>query len=145
MANMKKILLYILCVFCVLGCKTQKHLQVETKTDIEQQTETTQETNKNTVKYITITKYVTVKDTTTGEYPVESITEITETNQDKIITKQQQNTNTTQEETLKADSITEPSYNWKLLLYAYSAGILTILIIIGLIKLIKLYIKHRGV
>jgi type III secretory pathway component EscR len=129
----------------MLGCKTQKHLQVETKTDVEQQIETTQETNKNTVKYITITKYVTVKDSTTGEYPIESITEITETNQDKITIKQQQNTNTTQQESIKEDSITEPSYNWKLLIYAYSAGILTILIIIGLIKLIKLYLKKKGV
>lgn len=96
-------------------------------------------TDKNTTKYITITKYVTIKDTVTNEYPIESITEIKEVNNDKIKTETKSDVKTESKETVIEDKETKSetsNYIW-----CFIAGIVSTLIIIIIIKLLIWYIK----
>lgn len=126
----------------MLSCNVQKHVQTGKAITTENKIDITEKTDKNTTRFIVITKYQEKKDTVTGEYPVESITEIKEVNNDKVTTETQSKTNKQIEEHITEDSKTSTDVKWYVVCFV--AGIVVTLIIIGLIKLLILYLK-RGV
>lgn len=111
-------------------------------TTTENKIDITEKTDKNTTKFIVITKYQEKKDTTTGEYPIESITEIKEVNNDKVTTQSKIENNEETKEQVKEDTKKGSDVKWYVVCFV--AGIVVTLIVIGLIKLLILYLK-RGV
>ena len=138
--NMKKWLMILLLLFA--SCNTQKHVQMDRLTTTENKIDITEKTDKNTTKFIVITKYQEKKDTTTGEYPIESVTEIKEVNNDKVTTQSKIENNEETKEQVKEDIKKGSDVKWYVICFV--AGIVVTLIVIGLIKLLILYLK-RGV
>lgn len=131
----------MLIVLLTSGCKIQKHMEVEKQHVEDNNIETVEETNKNTVRYITITKYVTVKDTATNEYPIESVTTIEERNNDKIVSTTKEEQHVEEQEEIKQDSKTDTSISTYI--WCIASGAAGMLIIILLIKLVVWYIKKN--
>ena len=138
--NMKKWLMILLLLFA--SCNTQKHIQMDRLTTTENKIDIKQINDKNTTRFIVITKYQESKDTTTGEYPIESITKIKEVNNDKITTEGKIENNEKTKEQVKEDIKKGSNVKWYIVCFV--AGIVVTIIIIGLIKLLILYLK-RGV
>ena len=138
--NMKKWLMILLLLFA--SCNTQKHIQMDRLTTTENKIDIKQINDKNTTRFIVITKYQESKDTTTGEYPIESITKIKEVNNDKITTEGKIENNEKTKEQVKEDIKKGSDVKWYIVCFV--AGIVVTIIIIGLIKLLILYLK-RGV
>lgn len=140
----------ILLFLCCMGCSTQKHLEQHVETEkimaTTQALDVNEVTDKNTTKFIVITEYREVRDTVTGEYPVKSITEITEVNNDKIVTETKAETNQTVEEQTvedKKEDVKKES-NMKWYIVCFCAGfVFAILLWLGL-KCLKLYLT-KGV
>lgn len=137
---MKKWLMILLLLFA--SCNTQKHIQMDRLTTTENKIDIKQINDKNTTRFIVITKYQEKKDTTTGEYPIESVTEIKEVNNDKVTTQSKIENNEETKEQLKEDTKKGSDIKWYVICFV--AGIVVTLIVIGLIKLLILYLK-RGV
>ena len=138
--NMKKWLMILLLLFA--SCNTQKHIQTDRLTSTENKIDIKQINDKNTTRFIVITKYQENKDTTTGEYPIESITKIKEVNNDKITTESKIENNEKTKEQVKEDIKKGSDVKWYIVCFV--AGVVVTLIVIGLIKLLILYLK-RGV
>ena len=138
--NMKKWLMILLLLFA--SCNTQKHIQMDRLTTTENKIDIKQINDKNTTKFIVITKYQENKDTTTGEYPIESITKIKEVNNDKITTESNIENNEETKEQVKEDIKKGSDVKWYIVCFV--SGIVVTIIVIGLIKLLILYLK-RGV
>ena len=138
--NMKKWLMILLLLFA--SCNTQKHIQMDRLTTTENKIDIKQINDKNTTRFIVITKYQENKDTTTGEYPIESVTKIKEVNNDKITTESKIENNEKTKEQVKEDIKKGSDVKWYIVCFV--SGIVVTLIIIGLIKLLILYLK-RGV
>lgn len=137
-------ILRVLALMCILSmalpsCKTQKHLEVDRTTNVNQEVSEDENIDRNTVKHITIIQYSSKKDTTTGEYPIEKVTDITETNNDKVVKKKAETTKVEEEETVKAEE--KPSNNWKWYIICFCAGAATVIIIWFIVKLIIWYIR----
>lgn len=124
------------------SCNTQKHVQMDRLTTTENKIDIKQINDKNTTRFIVITKYQEKKDTTTGEYPIESVTEIKEVNNDKVTTQSKIENNKETKEQLKEDTKKGSDIKWYVICFV--AGIVVTLIVIELIKLLILYLK-RGV
>ena len=124
------------------SCNTQKHIQMDRLTTTENKINITEKTNKNTTKFIVITKYQEKKDTTTGEYPIESVTKIKEVNNDKVTTQSKIENNEETKEQVKEDIKKGSDVKWYVICFV--AGIVVTLIVILFIKLLILYIK-KGV
>jgi len=137
---MKKWLMILLLLFA--SCNTQKHIQMDRLTTTENKINITEKTNKNTTKFIVITKYQEKKDTTTGEYPIESVTKIKEVNNDKVTTQSKIENNEETKEQVKEDIKKGSDVKWYVICFV--AGIVVTLIVILFIKLLILYIK-KGV
>lgn len=137
---MKKWLMILLLLFA--SCNTQKHVQMDRLTTTENKIDITENIDKNTTKFIVITKYKEKKDTTTGEYPIESVTEIKEVNNDKVTTQSKIENNEETKEQVKEDIKKGSDVKWYII--CFIAGIVSTIIVIGLIKLLILYLK-RGV
>lgn len=137
---MKKWLMILLLLFA--SCNTQKHVQMDRLTTTENKIDITEKTDKNTTKFIVITKYQEKKDTTTGKYPIESVTEIKEVNNDRVTTQSKIENNEETKEQVKEDIKKGSDIKWYVICFV--AGIVVTLIVIGLIKLLILYLK-RGV
>lgn len=137
---MKKWLIILLLLFA--SCNTQKHVQMDRLITTENKIDITEKTDKNTTKFIVITKYKEKKDSITGEYPIESVTEIKEVNNDKITTQSKIENNEETKEQVKEDIKKGSDVKWYII--CFIAGIVSTIIVIGLIKLLILYLK-RGV
>lgn len=132
-------MMFLLLALC--ACNTQKHIETSKEENIETESLVNEKTDKNTVKYVTIVKYQQVKDSVTGEYPVESVTKIKETNNDKIVKETQEDTKEAVKETIVEDKKTEQkvsNYIW-----CFVAGAISMLVIIGLIKVVIWYVKSK--
>lgn len=138
--NMKKWLMILLLLFA--SCNTQKHIQTDRLTTTENKIDIKQINDKNTTRFIVITKYQENKDTTTGEYPIESVTKIKEVNNDKITTEGNIENNEKTKEQVKEDIKKGSDVKWYIVCFV--AGVVVTIIVIGLIKLLILYLK-RGV
>lgn len=138
--NMKKWLIILLLLFT--SCNTQKHVQMDRLITTENKIDITEKTDKNTTKFIVITKYKEKKDSVTGEYPIESVTEIKEVNNDKITTQSKIENNEETKEQVKEDIKKGSDVKWYII--CFIAGIISTIIVIVLIKLLILYLK-RGV
>ena len=141
MGFMKKCLLMLVLLFCI-GCNVQKHLEVEKVSSTQTELKVDETNNRNTTRFIVITKYQTVKDSTTGNYPVESVTEIKEVNNDVVTTKTEEKKEIDEEETIKEDKVVKS--DWKIYLWCFLGGIGFMLLLMFIGWLIKLYIK-KGV
>lgn len=141
MGFMKKYLLMIMLLFC-MGCNVQKHLEVERVKSTKTELKVNETNNRNTTRFIVITKY---KDSTDslGNQTVESVTKIKEVNKDVITTDTDEKTNTDEEETIKEDKIVKS--DWKIYLWCFLGGIGFMLLVILIIRLIRWYIRRRGV
>ena len=135
---MKKCLIILLLLFA--SCNTQKHVQMDRLTTTENKIDITEKTDKNTIKFIVITKYQEKKDTTTGEYPIESVTEIKEINNDKVTTQSKTENNEETKEQVKEDIRKGSDIKWYII--CFIAGVVLTIIVIGLIKLLILYLKR---
>lgn len=110
----------------------------------ENKIDVVEKTDKNTTKFIIITKYQEKKDSTTGEYPIESITKIKEVNNDKVVTETKGESKEQTEEHIKEDIKKGTDIKWYIACFA--SGVIITLIVIGLIKLLIWYVrKKRGV
>lgn len=141
MGFMKKYLLMIVLLFC-MGCNVQKHLEVERVKSTQSELKVNETNNRNTTRFIVITKY---KDSTDslGNQTVESVTKIKEVNNDVITTDTDEKTNTDEEETIKEDKVVKS--DWKIYLWCFLGGIGFMLLVILIIRLIRWYIRRRGV
>ena len=108
-------------------------ITTENKIDI------TEKTDKNTTKFIVITKYKEKKDSVTGEYPIESVTEIKEVNNDKVTTQSKIENNEETKEQVKEDIKKGSDVKWYII--CFISGIVSTIIAIGLIKLLIIYLK----
>lgn len=120
------------------ACNVQKHVEMDKVTTTENRLDITEKQHKNTTRFIVITKYQEKKDSITGEYPIESVTEIKEVNNDKITTEVKGESNEQVKEQTKEDTKTGSDFKWYLV--CFIAGSLTVLLIIGIIKF---YIRWR--
>lgn len=137
---MKRIILFILTVLFTC-CNTQKHIETNRVESTKNEVAIDETTNKNTIKVITITEYREKKDSVTGEYPVKSVTNITETNNDKIKSKTTSATEQDIEEEHKEDKKTEQKFTSYLI--AFGLGALTVIILYLIVRLVIWYIKRK--
>ena len=124
----------ILLLLLLPACNVQKHIQTERITTTNKLLDITERTDKNTTRFIVITKYQEKKDSVTGEQPIESITEIKEVNNDKVVTNTKEENKEVIEEQTKEDIKKESSLKWYII--CFCAGVITTLLIIGAIKLL---------
>lgn len=132
----------ILLAFLFHGCKIQKHVEMDKLEVADNKVEVVETNDRNTVRFITITKYQTIRDTITNDYPIESVTTIEERNNDKVITKTNAESHTEEQETVTEDKKTDTSistYIWCVI-----AGAFGMLIIVVLVKIIIWYIKKKN-
>lgn len=150
---MKKLIYILVTIVFLSSCNIQKKVvedktqQTQTETTQTENTNTTETTDKNTTTVTTITKYITVYDTISKSYPIESVTTITESNNDKIEkqtnTNKQENTNINEEVNEQKSTENKVKSEWGNYAIAFGLGCLLIIIILIAIKLIKLYIKKK--
>lgn len=135
---------YIVIIICMLlfhGCKIQKHLEIDKVHSEDNKIEVVETTDKNTVRFITITKYVTVRDTVTNEYPIESVTTIEEHNNDKVVSTTKEEQHIEEQEEITEDKKTDTSISTYIWCIAAGAG--GMLVIVILISLVVWYIKRK--
>lgn len=138
---MKRFWGFIAVLMIMYGCNVQKHVQTDKVESSNTSLVVNETTDKNTIRYITITKYVTEKDSTTGEYPIESVTEIEERNNDKIVTESKEDKQEKVEEKTVEDKKTEQKFtNY---IWAFLIGVGVTLVIVVIIRLLVWYIKRR--
>lgn len=135
---MKKYLFLLLLLFCV-SCNVQKHIQTERITTTNKLLNVTEKTDKNTTKFIVITRYKPNVDSITGKQPIESITEIKEINNDKVVSNTKEEDTQIINEQTEEETKTETNIKWYIV--CFCAGIIITLIVIGAIKLLMLYVR----
>lgn len=133
----------ILLLILLPACKVQKHMEMDKVTTTENKVDVVETTDKNTTRFIVITKYQNSMDSL-GNYPVESVTEIKEVNNDKVVTETKGESKEQTEEHVTEDTKKGTDIKWYIV--CFCAGIAVTLIVIGLIKLLIWYIRSkRGV
>ena len=150
---MKKLIYILVTIVFLSSCNIQKKVvedktqQTQTETTQTENTNTTEKTDKNTTTVTTITKYITVYDTITKSYPIESVTTITETNNDKIDkhtnTNKQEDTSTNEETNEHKSNENKVKSEFGNYAIAFGLGCALIIIILLAIKAIKWHIKKR--
>ena len=150
---MKKLIYILVTIVFLSSCNIQKKVvedrtqQTQTETKQTENTNTTETTDKNTTTVTTITKYITVYDTITNSYPIESVTTIKESNNDKIEiltnTNKQDNTNINEEINENKSSEKKVKSEFGNYAIAFGLGCLLIIIILLVRKAIKWYIKKK--